>query len=425
MAIYAAFDVFPRAKGSSSHIASMVQGLARQFGSVRLLCLGTAQMPARQVEGTIEILRYREPLVGLATRATGFANFVRENANGSQELMVFRDPWGGYPLLDALPGVPAIFEVNALPSWELPYSYPGVAASPALVAKIGDLERKCLRDAAGVLCVSSVTARALAAMGVDPRRTEVIPNVAHDVFFSPPDLPSPLPEGRWFGYLGGLQPWQGVETALEGFALVAADLPNLGFAIVHGDNAAGLAAIHRRIARLRLGSRVTVFGPLETPQVAALLPRLEFTVVPLAPTPRNTRQGCCPVKMVESMAAGTAVIASGLAVCREWIRHRETGWLAEPGDPRSWARAIHTLAVDEAFRKTVAAGARVLARERFSWNAVHARLGCVFDEVSRGKFCNGSTGENAGKPAAGNGCGHQGTDAHRQFRREAPVEDPG
>ncbi len=384
MAIYAAFDVFPRAKGSSSHIASMVQALARRFGSVRVFCLGTADMPARQVEGSIEILRYNEPAAGLAARATGFANFIRENARGPARVMVFRDPWGGYPLLDALPGTPAIFEVNALPSWELEYTYPAFARSPALRAKTADLERRCLRDSAGVLCVSSVTARALAANGVAAEKIAVIPNVAHDVFFDPPSAPDPLGPGRWFGYIGGLQPWQGVETVLDGFALAGADLPDLRFAIVRGDNAVGLPALERRIARLRLTSRVAILGPLDTPSVAAALRRLEFTVVPLADTPRNTRQGCCPVKMVESMAAGTAVIASDLAVCREWIRDRETGWLARAGDPRSWALAIHALASDGALRGRLAELASMAARERFGWNAVHGQLDQVFQNVQRG-----------------------------------------
>lgn len=384
MAIYAAFDVFPRAKGSSSHIASMVQALARNFRHVRVFCLGTAEMPVRQVEGSIEILRYNEPVAGLAARATGFANFIREHAAGSPGLMVFRDPWGGYPLLDMLPGTPAIFEVNALPSWELEYSYPGFARSPALRAKTADLERRCLREAAGVLCVSAVTARALAANGVAEEKIAVVPNVAHDVFFDPPSAPDPLGPGRWFGYIGGLQPWQGVETVLDGFALVAQDLPHLRLAIVRGDNAAGLAALERRVARLRLASRVAFIGPLDTPAVAAILRRLEFTAVPLADTPRNTRQGCCPVKMVESMAAGTAVIASDLAVCREWILHRETGWLALAGDPRSWARAIHTLASDDTMRGRLAASASKTAREHFSWSAVHKRLDGVFQNIRRG-----------------------------------------
>jgi glycosyltransferase involved in cell wall biosynthesis len=384
-AIYAAFDVFPRPKGSSSHIASMVQALAKSFHGVRLLCLGTPEMPLRQCEDSIEILRYTTPNAGLTARATGFANFVREHASlPGTRLNVFRDPWGGWPLLDAHPGTRSIFEVNALPSWELEYSYPRFARNPALRAKIGDLESRCLREADGILCVSKVTAVALASRGVPADRVSVIPNVAHDIFFDPPEAPFPLGPGQWFAYSGGLQPWQGVETALDAFALVADDLPNLRFCILRGASDAGLTALERRIARLGLTRRAAIAGPYETPHVAAILPKFLFTVMPLADTPRNTRQGCCPVKMVESMAAGTPVIASDLAVGREWIRQEENGCLARPGDPRSWALAIHRLATDEPFRRTLAANAKDRAREVFSTSIVHARLDRVFHSI-RGK----------------------------------------
>ena len=107
----------------------------------------------------------------LLRRATGFARFVERHVRrlaGRLELAVFRDPWGGAPLLRARPRCPALFEVNALPSWELHYSRPDLATNTALVAKLRDLERRCLREATLVQCVSSVTARALAAYEEGP-----------------------------------------------------------------------------------------------------------------------------------------------------------------------------------------------------------------------------------------------------------------
>lgn len=207
-ALYVAFDVFPRAKGSTSHIASMVACLQRVFGGVTLLCLGTAEMPAFQREGAIEIYRFRERRRLLLRRATDFARFVAGHTRrlrGELALAVFRDPWGGYPLLRAAPGCPSIFEVNALPSWELEYSRPALRDNAALRAKLQDIERRCLREASRVLCVSSVTRRAL---GVD---ATVIPNLAHDVFFRA----AARPAGQRCGYIGGLQPWQGIEQAID------------------------------------------------------------------------------------------------------------------------------------------------------------------------------------------------------------------
>lgn len=388
--LYAAFDVFPRAKGSTSHIASMVRGLERAFGSVRLLCLGAPEMPAYQREGAIEIFRYRRRQRDLLTRATGFARFVAGHVRalrGGLRLAVFRDPWGGYPLLRSEPGCPCVFEVNALPSWELGYSRPGLAADPVLLAKLRDMERFCLRGARRLLCVSGVTRRALMAEGVPGGRVEVIPNVAHDAFFSAASLPcsiAALENGEWCGYVGGLQAWQGVETLVDGFARMAAERPRTRLLILHGDTPKMLSAVERRVARAGLGDRVLLHAPLSQEGVAGVLGRLRFTAVPLADTPRNTVQGCCPVKLVESLAAGTPVVASDLAVNREWVRDGEEGLLAPPDDARAWALALRRMFDGGAERDRMAAAARRRAEETFSWRIVHERLHNMFHYTANG-----------------------------------------
>lgn len=388
--LYAAFDVFPRAKGSSSHIASMVQGLERAFGSVRLLCLGTPEMPAYQREGAIEIFRFRRRRRDLLTRATEFARFVAGHVRalrGGLRLAVFRDPWGGYPLLRSEPGCPCVFEVNALPSWELGYSRPGLAADPVLRAKLRDMERFCLRGARHVLCVSGVTRRALMAEDVPGERVTVIPNVAHDAFFKAASLPCPiaaLEEGEWCGYIGGLQAWQGVETLVDAFARMAPDRPRTRLLILHGDTPRMLRAVERRVARWGLDGRVLLHPPLDQQGVAGVLARLRFSAVPLADTPRNTVQGCCPVKLVESLAAGVPVVASDLAVNREWVRDGEEGLLAPPDDARAWALALRRMFDDGPGRDRMAAAARRRASETFSWRIVHEQLHNMFHYAANG-----------------------------------------
>jgi glycosyltransferase involved in cell wall biosynthesis len=105
-------------------------------------------------------------------------------------------------------------------------------------------------------------------------------------------------------------------------------------------------------------------------------------VAPLADTPRNTGQGCCPIKMVESMAAGTPVLASDLAVCREWIEHGREGWLAPAGDTRAWALAIHRMFTDGELIRRLSHSARAAAERHFSWSSVHSRLDGLFQQAA-------------------------------------------
>lgn len=389
-ALYVAFDTFPRAKGSSSHIASMVKSLEETFGAVELLCLGTPEMPAWQQEGGIEIRRFRERRRELLARATAFARFVRarmDRLRGELALAVFRDPWSGYPVLEARPGCPAIFEVNALPTWELGYARPALAANPALRAKLGDLERRCLRESARILCVSSVTRDALAGLGIERAKMAVIPNAAHDVFFSArvEDCPvRAMDDGAWIGYIGSLQPWQGVEDMVDAFALVAESEPRSRLLILHGGSARALRPVERQVAKRGLQDRVLLHEPVGPAGVAAVLKRLRCSVVPLAETARNTVQGCCPVKMIESMAAGTPVIASDLAVTREWMRGGSEGLLAAPGDRREWAYQMLRLLKDEGLREELGRGARVRAEECFSRAVIGSRLQQEFLDAAGG-----------------------------------------
>jgi len=364
-AIYAAFDVFPRAKGSSSHIASMVKALRGVCDQVTVLCLGAPGLPTRQQANGITIHRLPPRYPGLLARATAFAQFVEHHAAAGAELLVFRDPWGGAPLLRALPHVPAIFEVNALPSSELAYTRPSYADNPALQAKVGDLERYCLKQVREILCVSTVTAKALGRPNIT-----VIPNGAADCFFSADPGPCPIPElnsGRWFGYVGGLQSWQGVEPFLDAYRRLAPDVPEIRFVLIS----------EGRPPR-KLPERVLFAGPVSHTQLPAVLRRLEFTVAPLLETARNTVQGCCPVKMVESMAAGVPVLASNLAVCREWLQDGSEGLLVEPGDRRAWIQALYSTIVTP---QPWGPAARLRAQRDFSYPHVHRQLQTVFQRV--------------------------------------------
>lgn len=375
-ALYVAFDVYPRPKGSSSHIASMVAALARDYAPVCVLCLGDGELPLREAFAGGEIYRLPGTQRDVLGRATAFAQFVEGHAArlaGRLRLLVYRDPWGGVPAMRGAPACPAIFEVNALPSWELAYSRPGFAESATLRAKLGDMERHCLRMAGTVLCVSEVTRRALGC----EEKSVVVRNAASATYFEPGVCGlEVLASGEWCGYVGGLQAWQGVEFLVDAFAMTGRGR----LLIVHSGNR-GTRELARRIGRLRLGERVVLQGPLGAEELAGVMARLRFTVAPLAETARNTWQGCCPVKIVESMATGTPVIASDLAVSRELITHGLDGWLVTAGDRRAWALGMERLFRDGALRDTLAANAKRTAGEKFSQPIAHEELSRVFRRI--------------------------------------------
>ena len=385
--IYVAFEAFPRIKGASVHMASMLKALATDFGPVCCLCLGFGDMPSFQHEGDIEIRRFKEYHPNMLKRAQGFAEFVAQNVadmGSSARLAVFRDPWGGAPLVsEAL--CPTIFEVNALPSWELSYTYPAFTRNMALMTKIRDMELFCLTHSDAVLPISDVTRSALQRLGVPAGRMTVVGNSATAPFFSAgngskqrPDLPP----GRWIGYFGSLHPWQGADLLIDAFAMACDRIPDVNLLAVCGGKKERRKAFRKRIRKRGLSERVTLMPPMQHEALAPFVAAMEYSLAPLDDTPRNTHQGCCPLKIVESMAAGTPVIASDLRVVRELVTDGVDGLLVRPNSKRALAVAMAQALKDQGRQKQLSQAARKSANERFTSATVSCSLRQVFSNVA-------------------------------------------
>lgn len=393
--VYAAFEVFPRPKGASTHIAAVVEALAAHSSPVWLLCCGVEGMPAMQREGSVVIWRYKETNANMLRRALGFGRFVASRLRPLRNrpmLAVFRDPWGGWPILHTLSQAAMVFEVNGLPSWELSYSYPRFGRNPALREKIGDLERFCLDSSSALFTVSDVTREALIQRGVAASKISIVPNAAADFFFRNAqddpaasgdsfDLLDRLNEGRWFGYVGSVHPWQGVELLVDAWAEIAGEWPNVTLLIVCGRRSPAIRRLRRQVRKRGLSDKVLIHPALARERLAAVLSRLEFTCAPLLETSRNVVQGCCPIKIVESMAAGTPVVASDLRVTRALIRHDRDGYLVRPGEVRDWALAIGRLLLDRGISRRLAGEASRTAYARFTSRIMFDRLQTVFQSA--------------------------------------------
>ena len=361
--VYCAFDIFPAPKGSSTHMALMLQALEQALPPVLCLCLGTPAHPRLQVESPfLTIRRWTPPRAHLLERTRGFGRFVESvlaSLPAPPELLVFRDPWSGIPAMAALPSTPALFEVNGLPSWELPYAYRALERHGPLLEKLRDMEWSCIQGAQGLITVSPVTRRALVGLGAPRERVAVVPNGALEPFFEAG--PPPSLKGRRLLYVGSLQPWQGVETAVEALALLDR---RTTLTIIHPGKRRWLKGLKRLARRRGVQERVEFREGLSREEVAREMARSRALLAPLAPVDRNTLQGCCPLKVVEAMAVGVVVAASDLEVCRGLLDPGEEGLLLPPDDPRAWAHGLAELLgrPEEAHRMGLRARERALRR---------------------------------------------------------------
>lgn len=391
--LYAAFDVFPSAKGAATHIGAVAPLLFSHTGGGILYVLGAQGMPACQEEGGIEIIRFTGNVSNYLERGMAFSTRLRtilKERAGQIGLAQFRDPWSGLAIVDPEDrSYRTIYEVNGLPSIELPSLYPSL--SRRTLAKIRAMEEQCWRRADRIIVPSRTIADNLARLGASTRNISVIPNGA--------DIPPPLPRpdratSRYILYFGALQRWQGVDVLLRAMTCLL-DLGDLHLVICASTKHRYAKAYRKMIDRLGLVDRVSWHYGLSKLELGGWIQGSALTVAPLTECARNIEQGCAPLKILESMAAGVPVIASDLPAVREIMADRLHGRLVRAERPSELARAIRLLLADDIERRRMGGRAREHVEARLTWSASLDRLQRMYSYLSAPEEHRGSSTPNS------------------------------
>lgn len=428
---YISFDTVPAPKGAATHIAAFTRALARAFGSVELVTVSSAEAAGPRTERWPGVFHTELPGLGvsLIDRVLCFRACLQRWLSIRQfDLIQFRSIFEGIPLLRLRPRPRLIFEVNGLPSIELKHRYPRVADDRELMRKLTAQEQSCLDAADRIVTPSAVTERFLVSMrGVDPSKIRVIPNgVDTDLFCpragqgeknrlqageaggtarpttegggrasvaqavppahadpfpasDPPGVPSALPEISLL-YFGTLAHWQGVDLAVRAVAQICAQTP-ARLTVLGAGGSRQRDPIAALAAKLGIAERVEIAPPAGQPELVQALHRSFAVLAPLAINDRNTVQGCCPLKILEGMAAGIPVIASDLPVVRELGQHGRHFLLVKPGSVDQIAQAVLDLHADPDLGRRLAAAAREHIVAHYTWERSGAALAAVYGEL--------------------------------------------
>lgn len=137
--------------------------------------------------------------------------------------------------------------------------------------------------------------------------------------------------------VASLQEYKGHTVLLEALVAGGEALSGLELDLV---GSGGLRpALERRCAELGLSERVRFHGPMPEPRVREMLERADLFVLPSRIAHNGKMEGL-PVALMEAAASGLVTVATRLSGIPELICDRETGLLAEPGDPESLERAL-------------------------------------------------------------------------------------
>ena len=377
--MYASFDEVPSFKGASTHILSGLRSIVRQK-TVHLVTLGSVAI--RPNAGLHHHpLHIREQNV--LKRGLAFREQVRSLARRLKpDLVHFRSPWEGIALLDV--GRPSIYEVNGLPSVELPYYYR--TAPTHVIELLRKWEQQCLERASVIICPSAKIASYLEKSFTIPSATpvHVLPNAYDPVphSFLRPEISSSDRPIRLV-YLGTLSPWQGISWSLKAIAVVA----GMCTLDVYAPQSKHVSRkFLRRIKRLELNGLVTVHEPMHRRAMLDILPKYDFGFAPFIKTVRNVEQGCFPLKLLEYLSHGIPLLTSNLAICRQLATDNKNALLFHPNSTQSLVAALRSVDANRNLLAALRKQAIASLKTHWTWEDYGARLEQIYSTAGKNRF---------------------------------------
>ena len=246
--------------------------------------------------------------------------------------------------------------------------------------------RSFSRAVAATACSDDLADRSLA-LGADPR-PRVIP-YGVDLEGFEPSRESAAARRRALGIpaetpvilaVGRLVHKKGFEYLID--SLGAVDAPGAAprlLIVGRGDLAGELEA---RARAAGVSDRVALVGNVERDELPSYYAMADICAVPSVIDASGNVDGL-PNVLLESMASGSAIVASDVAGIPQAIRHERDGLLVPPKDANALARAIERLVSSPELRATLGAQARKRAETEFNWKLVGERFESVLGAVAK------------------------------------------
>jgi glycosyltransferase involved in cell wall biosynthesis len=228
-----------------------------------------------------------------------------------------------------------------------------------------------------VVCNSKAAAGRLSQHGVPAQKLVIIPNGLANEAFEPAQPVLPRANGVVrVGMIARMNsPYKKQDTFLRAAARVRQQCPEAEFVLV-GDGQYR-PQFEELAATLGLGSRVKFLG--ERNDIPAVLAGHDITAVPSA-------SESLPNIILESMAAGVAVVASRVGGIPEIVEHEKTGLLTAPDNDLELASAIERFIKEPSLRTKCAQRAREYAASHFNWDQVSEQYEKLYrDLTAKGK----------------------------------------
>jgi glycosyltransferase involved in cell wall biosynthesis len=276
--------------------------------------------------------------------------------------------------------IPVILEVNC------PYSDQKETFDETLYFKrlIRFFERKICQDATHVLAVSTPLKKFLTSIGISSNQIVVMPNSTDPEVFRP-DISGQECRDRYgldekivIGFTGILRPWHGLDLLLRAFEEVSYETHRLHLLIV-GDGPVR-PDLERWLALKGLSGQVTITGRQPHNMIRQFVAAMDIAV-----SPRATLYAS-PMKLLEYMAMGKAIVAPDMENIRDILHHRQDAILFPPENVEGLAGGLRELIGDPLLRVRLGQEARRGIETERTWLSNARRVVQLAENSAVGEY---------------------------------------
>jgi glycosyltransferase involved in cell wall biosynthesis len=232
-------------------------------------------------------------------------------------------------------------------------------------------DRFLLRSFDKVVAVSEDSARLLRSAGVHPSNISLIRNGVKTARFDHPDSSH---EGRLrIGVIGRIVREKGSEFAFDAFLRVASEFPQAE--LVFAGEGPLRESLQRRASQLGIAEKVVFRGFCD--DMPRFYSQLDVVVMP------SFYEGM-PMVLLESMAAGKAIVSTNVGEVPAVLRDGFTGFLVQPGNCEQLAASLRQVLADEELRVRVGREAKAFISSTYDIVPVCNRYLDVYRSACQG-----------------------------------------
>jgi glycosyltransferase involved in cell wall biosynthesis len=254
---------------------------------------------------------------------------------------------------------------------------------PRLIVNNGLVARTTLRMSRRFVVSSEFQRRELAAVGYDPRRVAVIPNLIDTHKLRRWDRAEArsalgLTDGPLVAFVGHYHDVKGHDVLIRAFPRVLAQVPDARLVLAWS----GIGHQSRVRAAIRaagIEDRVIELGKLDVSQLFSAADAVAL------PYRFSIGQAAYPGTVIEAMWVGAPLVTSDLPLLRELSDDGQSALLARPGDAAHLGQQLARVLTEPGLAQALVQAQQRALAERFSTEQITGRYVNIYEEVLAGQ----------------------------------------